>query len=92
MNDLQPLIIESAQLMLIGMGSVFIILTLLIFLITFVSKLLARFYLEEAPLHHKTSFAPAQKSTITLQDDNQLIAIISSAIASYKKRHTEKTS
>ena len=88
MNDLQPLIVESAQLMLIGMGSVFIILTLLIFLITLVSKLLAKFNPEDTSGISQPAYALARKSTSNPATDNELIAVISSAIASYRKRQS----
>lgn len=85
MDNLQPLINESFQLMLIGMGTVFIILILLIFLINLVSKILMSFKPEEhqeAP--HSTVAASRKKPAST---DQQLIAVISSAISAYKKQH-----
>ncbi|MCK4707687.1 MAG: OadG family protein [Gammaproteobacteria bacterium] len=85
MDKLQPLIIESAQLMLIGMGTVFIILILLIFMINLVSKLLMLFKLEGEQETIRTAFGVAGKKPAS--SDQQLIAVISSAISSYKKQH-----
>ena len=88
MENLQPLINESVQLLLIGMGTVFIILTMLIFLISFSSKLLSR-YEEEAPfLSAPVKTQPAEP--VATSDDNQLVAVISSAIRAYKNKHSVK--
>ncbi|MBC8210359.1 MAG: OadG family protein [Gammaproteobacteria bacterium] len=85
MNSLQPLIIESAELMIIGMGTVFIILIMLIFLINLVSKALARLnLLDDAPPPSRKTSATRKKTTAS--NDTELIAVISSAIATYKKR------
>ncbi len=89
MDQLQPLIVESFQLLLLGMGTVFIILTMLIFLISFSSKLLARY--EDEPPHVS---APVKSQVAVNQDtaanDGQLVAVISSAISAYKKRQGNK--
>ena len=86
MDKLQPLIIESAQLMLIGMGTVFIILVMLIFLITIVSKVVISLKLEDEPVATRAAFKVNKKSTAT--DDSELIAVISSAISTYRSRHS----
>ena len=89
MDQLQPLIVESFQLLLLGMGTVFIILTMLIFLISFSSKLLARY--EDEPPHVSAPVktqAPVNQAAAS--DDSQLVAVISSAISAYKKRHSNK--
>ena len=79
MENLTPLINESIELLFIGMGSVFTILTLLIFLITLSSKLLSGFA-DPEPVSRRPT---AVKSP---GDDQELIAVISAAINSYKKR------
>jgi len=84
MDNLKPLIIESAQLLLIGMGTVFIILVMLIFLINLTSKLLVNFADEPDQLHARGGHATAQQ---TAQTNNELIAVISTAIKAYRKRH-----
>ena len=80
MENLTPLINESIELLFIGMGSVFTILTLLIFLITFASKLLSGFA-DPEPVSRRPAAAKSPG------DDQELIAVISAAINSYKKRH-----
>lgn len=85
MDNLQPLIIESAQLLLIGMGTVFIILILLIFLINFTSQILASFEDEPDGIHARAGHATAQP---TVQSNDELIAVISTAVNTYKKRHS----
>jgi len=86
MNSLQPLIIESAQLMLIGMGSVFVILLSLILLINLVNKILVKLKLEDEPVSSRTALGGRRKKPV--KSDNELIAVIGGAIAAYKKRHS----
>ncbi len=81
MDNIQTLMIESIQLLLIGMGSVFIILGILIFLISTVSKLLP----EEMVEQHFTK--PAASNSHNPTDNNELIAVISTAIKAFKKRN-----
>ncbi|MDJ0832986.1 MAG: OadG family protein [Gammaproteobacteria bacterium] len=89
MEQLQPLIVESVQLLLLGMGTVFIILTMLIFLISFSSKFLARY--EDEPPHVSAPVKPRTPANqVAAANDSQLVAVISSAISAYKKRHSEK--
>ena len=84
MDNLQPLIIESAQLLLIGMGTVFIILIMLIFLINLTSKMLAGFSDEPDDIHALGGHAT---SSYSIQSNDELIAVISTAISTYKKKH-----
>ena len=86
MQNLQPLIIESAQLMLIGMGTVFIILVMLIFLINIVSKLLSSLSLDDGQDEIRAAFGVNRQKPANTSDQ-QLIAVISSAISTYKKQH-----
>lgn len=85
MDNLQPLINESFQLMLIGMGTVFVILILLIFLINLVSNFLMSFEPEDQLETPHSTVAASRKKPVS--SDQQLIAVISSAISSYKKQH-----
>jgi oxaloacetate decarboxylase (Na+ extruding) subunit gamma len=83
MDTLQSLIIQSVQLLFIGMGTVFIILGLLIFLISLVSKLLP----EEIVEHHFA--APKTSNSISTRTDNkELIAVISTAVSTFRKRNS----
>lgn len=83
MDKLQPLIAESVQLLFIGMGTVFLILIMLIFLITLISKLLASY--EDEPLPVTFPSATRASNPSTTKNDDELIAVISSAIHSYRK-------
>ena len=72
---IEQLLVQSLQLLGLGMGAVFIILVLLIGLISIVSKLVP----EEVG---SVSAAPAIKPGV----DNDHIAAITSAIHQYRKR------
>ena len=84
MDNLQHLIAESAQLLIIGMGTVFVILVMLIFLITWTSKLLARYQDEPA---HVSAPTKTISSDNAVKNDNELIAVISTAVNIFRKRH-----
>ena len=84
MEQLQPLIAESAQLLLIGMGTVFVILVMMIFLINLMSKWLPE---EAAEIHHHAQHSTAAASQAPAGDQNELIAAISSAINAYRTKH-----
>ena len=88
MDNLQSLINDSVQLMFIGMGTVFIILTMLIFLISFSSKLLSRY--EEEPPYLSAPVKTQSTETVSTSEDSQLVAVISSAIRAYKNKHSAK--
>jgi sodium pump decarboxylase gamma subunit len=83
MDNVQALMLESVQLLFIGMGSVFIILGILIFLISTVSKLLPEEVIEQ-------NFGrPNPAANTNNQTDNkELIAVIGTAINAFKKRNS----
>ncbi len=87
MDKLQPLILESLQLLLIGMGTVFLILVMLIFLITMVSRFLASFPDKEIK-HDLTPRVASSSATLDDTSQTELIAVISAAINTFKKRHS----
>lgn len=86
MDNLESLIIQSAELMLIGMGTVFIILTMLIFLISLVSRLLPE---EDQPMAvgNQPNSQIAQTTPTQKNNQTELVAVISSAIKAFKKNH-----
>ncbi len=86
MDTRQPLISESLQLLLLGMGTVFVILVLLIFLITLVSKLVAGY--DEEPVH-ALARKPATASSQAHATQAELVAAIGAAISMYRKRHNQ---
>ncbi len=85
MEKLQPLILQSIELLVIGMGTVFVILGLLIFLINLVTRILSHLKLEEEPASFGAT-ASALRQPPRAQD-GELVAVISSAIARYRKEH-----
>ncbi|NVJ62543.1 MAG: OadG family protein [Gammaproteobacteria bacterium] len=66
---------EGFSLMLIGMGTVFAFLSLLVVVISLVSKFILRYFPENEP-----SVAPVSSS-----HDERLVAVISAAVNRYRK-------
>ena len=84
--DLQSLIAESVQLLVIGMGTVFVILVMLIFLIKTVCRLLPEEVVE--PIQ-PTRIPMTTVTSKASSNDSQLIAVIGAAIKAYKnKQHS----
>ena len=75
--NIDALLTQSLQLLGLGMGSVFIILSLLIGIISFVSKLVP----EEVPIATVAAIEPPAT------DNNAHIAAIQAAIHKYRKSH-----
>ena len=88
MEQLLPLITQSLQLLLLGMGTVFVILVLLIFVINMTSKYLARFADEPEHTNISAMTNPLHRNTGTA-DQSQLVAVVSAAISAYKRNHPE---
>jgi oxaloacetate decarboxylase gamma subunit len=84
MENLQQLIIESLELLFLGMGTVFLILIMLIFLITLVSRLVAH-YPDEPP-----GGLVRKPVTVTsnphVAEQDELVAVISAAVSVYRQR------
>lgn len=84
MANLQSLLAESLQLMLIGMSSVFIILSLLIVLITLISRVLPEEDLSDAmPTMRKRNIGAVPKT-----NNDEVIAAITVAVNTFKKNNT----
>lgn len=83
MDNLQSLLLESVQLLLIGMGTVFVILIMLIFLITFVSRLLPEETIDEPHFASSANTSPNNQS-----NNQELIAVISTAVNAFRKRNS----
>ena len=75
--NIDELLTQSLQLLGLGMGSVFVILTLLIGIISIISKLVP----EELPVEAVAESAPAPVTSV----DNQHIAVIQAAIHKFRK-------
>ncbi|MES9967920.1 MAG: OadG family transporter subunit [Sedimenticola sp.] len=79
---ISDLLVEGVNLMLLGMGSVFIFLTLLVFIMNGMSRLAKAIegdVVTEAP----TSHAATPKAAT---EDDDLIAVISAAISRYRSK------
>ena len=77
---IESLLIESLELLALGMGSVFLILGMMILLVTTTSRLLARWAPEEplpAAMPHRDR---------TGEDSGELIAVIQAAIHRYRSQ------
>ena len=79
----QTLMQQGTELMLYGMGTVFIFLTLLVLLTTVMSSLIQRFVKPEPEVVAKPApVAPANAP----QNDSQLLAVITEAIKQHRAR------
>ncbi|MCB1830336.1 MAG: OadG family protein [Chromatiaceae bacterium] len=74
------LLIEGVELMFLGMGSVFIFLAVLVFVLKGMSRLAQAMAPEELP-------AGAVSSAV--DEDDELLAVISAAIARYRSQHKQ---
>ncbi len=75
---------QGLSLMIVGMGTVFIFLSLLVFCITFSSKLLNRFWPESQPTHSDPTFTDP---TLVENTDEALVSVITSAVHQYRNKH-----
>lgn len=87
MENLQQLIIESLELMLLGMGTVFVILGSLIFLISLVSKLVASY--PDKPPGGLVRKPVTVASNPHAAGETELVAVITAAVAAYRGRRQD---
>jgi len=84
---------EGSTLMLFGMGFVFIFLTLLVVVMSFMSQLIIRYeksvgVLPEGGVSSPTAVIPQHGPTAKPETDNKtLIAVFAAAIHKYRSRH-----
>ncbi len=76
-----PLIQQGVELMLFGMGTVFVFLALLVVATTAMSGVIRRFS-KTAPATPATDTSPAPADA----DDTQLLAVIGAAVHRYRSR------
>lgn len=88
MEQLLPLISQSLQLLLLGMGTVFVILILLIVVINMTSKYLVRFADEPEQTNISAMTNPLQQNA-GATSQTELVAVVSAAISAYKRNHPE---
>lgn len=78
----ESLLQQGVELMIYGMGTVFVFLAILVFITTLMSTLIQRFFPEkEAPV------VPTTQAPVASQKDEQLVAVISAAVHKYRSRH-----
>lgn len=75
------LLIEGVELMLLGMGSVFAFLIILVFVTGIMSRLIDRFFPEAAPVAKPVRRAPAAAAV-----DSELLAVIGAAVKQHRSR------
>jgi len=73
---------QALELMFVGMGFVFVFLTVLVLVTTLISKIILRLQPEEPVID-----APVPVATPMAGHDPQLLAVITAAIAKYRSRH-----
>jgi oxaloacetate decarboxylase gamma subunit len=83
MNDLFS---QAIDLLILGMGFVFVFLTLLVFVTSTMSKIAMRLEPEvpAVPNVSKSNTVPTQRNHV---DDPKLIAVITAAVNQYRARH-----
>ncbi len=86
MLEANNLINEGLNLMMFGMGFVFVFLTLLVFATGLMSRLVTRYIPEPAPIARKSPRLAATPAAAAA-DDQQLVAVISAAIKKYRSHH-----
>lgn len=79
---MSELMSDAVNLMLVGMGFVFVFLTILVFLTGLMSKLVIKF--APAPQPAAPAAKPASNDNV---DDPQLLAVLSAAVAKYRSDH-----
>jgi len=75
------LVIESLKFMVLGMGIVYILLALIVFLTNLQAKLVAKYF----PDKPTTAVGVKSNTTTTSNDDGAVVAAIVAAVTKYKK-------
>lgn len=77
------LVSEGINLMIFGMGFVFVFLTLLVFSTSVMSKLLSKFAPEAPPQAKK---AKAKTAPVAAGNNDQLVAVMTAAVHKYRSK------
>lgn len=80
--NVPELLIEGVQLMLLGMGSVFLFLSILVLALSGVSRLSGHFIMDEG----RNTSQPLTATPGPSAENEEIIAVISAAISRYRKR------
>jgi len=81
---MDQLLLDGINLMALGMGAVFVFLTLLVFTTTLMSKIVMHFTPPEADASATPVISGSQSNQVS---DGQLLAVISAAIHRHRSRH-----
>ena len=81
--QIEALLAESLELLVLGMGSVFLLLSMMILLVHTTSRLLARWAPEDAL---PTPSPSTRRTDADGEDPNELIAVIQAAVQRYRSR------
>lgn len=77
---MSELMSDAIGLMAVGMGFVFTFLTILVFVTSFMSKMVLKY----APEPEKKASPAAAPAAATASNDAQLLAVLSAAVAKYR--------
>jgi oxaloacetate decarboxylase gamma subunit len=80
---MSDLLADALGLMIVGMGFVFVFLTILVCATSLMSKLVLKYAPEPAPIAKAAPAAPVNAS----HEDAQLLAVLSAAVAKYRSDH-----
>lgn len=83
MVDITQLLSEAGAMLAVGMGVVFTFLTVLVFCIHAMSKLIQRYYPEPVPA------TAGETQPITVQTDPAVVAAVTVAVHAYRSRHNK---
>ncbi|MCW8194005.1 oxaloacetate decarboxylase [Proteobacteria bacterium 005FR1] len=81
------LISQGINLMLLGMGVVFVFLTLLVFATSFMSALVMRYFPEP---HPEPPVKAPPISSATTQPDARLLNILKAAVEEHRSKHNQR--
>jgi len=84
-NLMNELLAQALELMLAGMGFVFVFLILLIIATSLASKIITRYFPE--PVASSAPVSKAPSAPAPSQVDAQLLSVISAAVKEYRSRH-----
>lgn len=80
---------QGLDLMLFGMGTVFVFLTLLVFITVVISFLVQQYFPDKEPLHSKMPIAGSGSTTASQQGmlpDPRTLSIIKAALKQHRKK------
>lgn len=85
------IVTQGVELMLFGMGTVLVFLTVLVLVITLMSWVLQRYFpeLETAPTANSLKGVSAAPATTFAAGDATLVAVISAALHQHRSKHAK---